>query len=295
MPDTLFTNVSATAQSAIQRCQALMPQHAPMINLVSKAPIEKGHQQADLPSVGSTSTVQLPTEGDEIAHADTFVINVTSITPAIRAIKYRISKRAERFSKEQLIQLIGDEMAQSQGQNIDELLLTLFASFNAANDVGTTNVDVVFANLRTARRLLKENLRANGGPAKPPIFAVLGPVAEENFLTNLGAQGVVSSTSPWIPAGMSQDIMQQYAIPGGNLLGGVGIFWDGYIVDNGSGDQIGGMFSKSALYYTVSQEWEHNVFNESEWIGVILRADADYGAGVGPFNRWGSRLICDGH
>lgn len=281
----------------IMRAQALMPQTAPMINLVSKQEIPKGKTQADMPYVTSTATVQTPTEGDEISYADTFTISSTSLTPGIKVIKYRISKRAERFSQEQLTALVGDEMARAQGQNVDELLLAQFTNFHTDNDSGTTNTDMTFATARTASRRIRATTVANGGPPiGQQISLVLSPIGNEDFLTSLGAQGVVGSTNPWVPQGLSADIMKQYAVPGGELLGGIGIYWDGYLQGsfvNSSGDVLCGMFGKKALWYVYSQEWEHDVFKTDEWIGVILRADADYGVGVGPVSHWGAQVTVD--
>lgn len=294
MPDTLFENVSVTGQAAIQRAQALMPQMAPMVNLVTKIPLGKGETQADLPYSTSTATVQTPTEGDEIDFADTFTMSAVSITPGIKVIKYRISKRAERMSKEQLTEFIGDEMAMSQAQNVDELLTAQFTNFSTTNDVGSTTVDLIFGVLRDARTNLMRNPRSSGGPAPGPIYCVIAPTPYNNLMTNLGAQGAVANANPWVPNGLSQDIMKQFAVPGGDLLGGVGIFWDGYMTADGAGDYICAMFSKRALYWAVSQDWNKDVFNESNWLGVILRTDADYGVGVGPYTRWGAQITADG-
>ena len=297
MPDTLFSNISATGQSMILRAQALMPQKAPMINLVSKQTIGKGKTQADLPYVTSQATVQNMTEGDEVVFSDTFTISSISITPGIKAIRFKVSKRAERFSQEQLISLIGDEIGRAEGQNVDELLLSQFTNFHTDNDTGTTNVDMVFAALRTANRKVIGTTVPNGGPPTgQKRSAVMSPIAYEDLLTNLGAQGAVANANPWIPEGPSANIMRQYAIPGGDLLGGVGIFWDGYLQGsfvNGAGDTLAGLFAEKALWYVSSQDWEQDTFKESEWIGVIIRADADYGVGVGPVNHWGAQITVD--
>lgn len=294
MPDTLFASVSATGQSMIQRAQALMPQQAPCMNLVSKLTIPKGKTQADLPYATSTATVQQLTEGDEVGYADNFTISVSSIVPGIRVIKYKISKRAERFSQEQLTVLVSDEMSRAQAQNVDQLITGQFTNFHTDNDVGSSGTDLAFSALSAAKVLLMRNTVINGGPAPGKISCVIAPTPYGNLMTNLGAQGVVASSNPWIPAGLSQDIMKQFAVPGGDLLGGVGIYWDGYMVANGAADYLCAMFSEKAIYYVSSQEWEHDVFSESGWLGVILRSDADYGVGLSPFTHWGSQITADG-
>lgn len=294
MPDTLFDNVSATSQAMLQRAEALMPQEAPCMNLVTRVPIRPGFYQADLPYATSVATVQTPTEGDEIVFGDTFTFDFVSITPGIKVIKYKISKRAERFSQEQLVSFVGSEISRAQAQNIDELIVAQFPNFHTDNDVGTTNTDILFSVLSQARNNLRKVAVLNGGPAPLPIACVLGPTPQLNLMTDLGAQGVVSGAAPWIEPGMSADIMKQFAIPGGDLLGGVSIVWDGYMTENSASDFICAMFAKKAIGHAVSQEWNSEVFRESDWLGVILRADADYGVGMGPFSHWGCQITADG-
>jgi len=297
VPDTLFANVSATGQSMILRAQAVMPHNAPMVNLVTTKKLTKGKTQADLPYVTSQATVQTPTEGDEIGFSDTFTIGSVSIVPGIKVVRYRLSKRLENMSQEDITAMVGDEMGRAQGQNVDELLLAQFTNFHTDNDVGSTNTDMTFATARTANRKIIATTPANGGPPTGQKKSlVLSPIGYEDFLANLGAQGVVASTNPWIPQGLSADIMRQYAVPGGDLLGGVGIFWDPYLQGsfvNGSGDVLAGLFTEKALWYIVSSEWNHDVFTRDDWLGVILRSDADYGVGVGPISHWGSQVTID--
>lgn len=292
--DTLFASVSATGQAMIQRAQALMPQQAPCLNLVTHLSIPKGKTQADLPYATSTGTVQQLTEGDEVSYSDNFTISATSITPGIRVIKYKISKRADRFSQENLVALVSQEISRAQAQNVDQLITAQFTNFHTDNDVGSSGTDLAFAILRDSKTLLMRNATISGGPAPGRISCVIAPTPYNNLMTNLGAQGVVASSNPWIPQGLSADIMKQFAVPGGDLLGGVGIFWDGYMVANGAADYLCAMFSEKAIYYVSSQEWQTETFSESEWLGVILRADADYGVGLSPFTHWGSQITADG-
>jgi hypothetical protein len=280
-------------QAIIQRVQVLMPQNAPMLSLVTKVDIPKGSNTASIPRVNAVSTVQTPTEGDEIVQTSQFDLTETTLTPSIRAIKVRVSERANRFSKQNLMALIAEELAQTQAQNIDELLLAQFTNFHTDNDVGTTNVDLVLAVLRGARRRLKAVTRANGGPAPMPISVVLAPIPEEDLFTNLGTQGVVGATAPWIPNGLSQELLKDYAMPGGRVVS-AGLFWDGYMTQDGAADFLCAMFSKKALHYASSKEWATKVYDESSWIGAIIRADADYGVGLGAYTRWGSQITADG-
>ena len=264
-----------------------------MLGLVTRIDIGKGHDRVELPRVNSTSTVQTPTEGDELVTSSQFDLTSTTIQPTHRAIMVRVHERATYFSKENLIALVSAELAQSQAQDIDTDLTAEFANFGSGNDVGTTNTDLTVAVLRQAHRLLQSTTVANGGPAPDPWFCVISPVAQENLFTNLGLQGVVGSTNPWVPSGMSEEIIKRYAIPQNQLVG-VTLFWDGYMSEDGSGDTLGGFFSRESLQLAMSKDWDLKVFDESNWVGPIIRCVADYNSGVGKYSAWGSAVLCDG-
>ena len=293
MPDTLTTNLAEVIQPLIAATYAQMPQEAPMMNLVTRINGTKGHDRVQIPRVNSTSSVMTPTEGDELVTASQFDLTSTTIQPTLRALMVRLSERVTYFSRDDVVSMVSKELAQTQAQDIDTDLTAEFANFATANDVGTTNTDLTLAVLRQARQLLYSTTRANGGPAPAPIFFVMHPVVEENLFTNLGLQGVVGSTSPWIPAGISEEIIQNYHVPQ-NLLVGVTMFRDGYMTENGSADHICGMFSKQALHLFMSKDWDMRTFEVPNWIGPVIRCVADYNSGVGAYTTWGAQITADG-
>ena len=293
MADTLTANIAESVTEMVAATLALMPQQAPMLGLVEKITISKGHDRVELPRVNSTSTVQLPTEGDELVTSSQFDLTSTTIQPTHRALMVRLHERATYFSKDNLIALVSQELSQTQAQDIDTDLTAEFANFGSGNDVGTTNTDVTLAVLREARRRLRANTRANGGPVNEMIRCVIAPIPEENLFTNLGVQGVVGSTSPWIPEGWSQEMMATYHIPQNQLLG-VSMFWDGYMTEDGSGDFICGMFGSKALQFAISKDWDMKTFEVPDWIGPIIRCVADYNSGVGRYPLHGAQITADG-
>lgn len=291
MSDTLAAQVAEITQELIAATTMQMPQNAPMMNLVERINIPNGRNSVEIPRANSTFTVQTPTEGDELVNSSQFDLTSTTINPTLRAIKVRVSDRARYFSQEDILSLISQELARAEGQDVDTDLLAEFTNFGLS--AGTTNQDTTVAVWRAARRALQANTVANGGPAPDPIFAVLAPIPVENLLTNMGLQGVVASTAPWTPRGMSEDFIRTYLVPGTPIVG-VPIFWDGYMTEDGSGDFICGMFSKQSLQLAMSKDWDMQTFTESDWIGVILRAVADYNSGVGKYANWGVAVTADG-
>ena len=196
-----------------------MPQQAVLMNLVTKRNIPKGKNSIEIPRADSTFSVQTPTEGDDLVVASQFDLTSTTISPTLRAIKVRISSRAQYFSQEDVLELISQEFARAQGQDIDTDLSAEFLNFHTDNDVGTTNTDLLVAVMRQARRLLMATTVANGGPAPMPLYAVLAPVPLEDLMTNIGLTGSVSSTNPWVPEGLSQKLIQEYHVALPQIVG----------------------------------------------------------------------------
>lgn len=291
--DTLSANIAETTTEIVAATIAQMPQMAPMLGLVTRKSIPKGYDRVEIPRVNTTFSVQTPTEGDELVNSSQFDLTSTTIQPTRRAIMVRVDDRATYFSKDDIIDLVSNELSRAQAQDIDTDLTAEFTNFGSGNDVGTTNTDLTLATLRKARRLLRANTVANGGPAPAPIYCVIAPIPEEDVFTNLGVQGVVASTSPWIPAGWSQEMIASYHIPQSQLLG-VGMFVDGYMTEDGSGDFICAMFSKQALWYAISKDWDMKTFEVPNWIGPIIRSVADYNSGIGAYPLWGAQITADG-
>ncbi len=295
MTDTLATNVAEITQELIDATVMQMPQVAPMMNLVERLDIPSGKNSVEIPRANSTFSVQTPTDGDELVNTSQFDLTSTTISPTLRAIHFRITDRAMRFSQEDVLKLVSQEMARAQGQDIDDDITAEFANVTAT--VGTTNTDITIADLRGARRQLMDVTVANGGPAPMPLVTVLAPIPVENLMTNLGLQATVTTTTgtgtQFITDGLSADFIRQYFVPGASIVG-VPTFVDGYISEDSNNDDLGCMFSKQEFQLAMSKDWDMKTFEESNWIGTILRAVADYNSGIGKYNAWGVQIIADG-
>jgi hypothetical protein len=299
--DTLATNVAESTTELITATIELIPHKAVMPNLVVRKTIPKGMDRIEIPRVNSTSTVLQPTEGDELVISNQFDLTSTTIQPTRRVIMYRITDRATMFSKEDVVALISEEMSQTQAQDMDLDLLAEFHNFTVDETAtglgGGTGTNLVYADVRTMRRILRSNTRANGGPAPGTLHLVLGPVQEEDLFADLGALGVGGVTAAnavqAIPSGISQDIILNYSVPQ-NVVAGVRFWSDGYMTEDASGDSEIAMFSEKALYLAIAKDWDMKVFEVPSWDGVILRSIADYNSGVGAYPRWGVHMKVDG-
>lgn len=293
MADTLSSNVEASYSEIIERTIAQMPQSAPMLSLARKVIIPKGHNEAKIPRISSVSTVQTPSEGSELSTFSRFTLTSATITPSFRAIQVRVHIRAQNYAREDLVRLISSEIALSQGQDIDTDLTGEFGNWHTENDIGTSNTDLTIAALRTARRTLQSVPRSKGGPPRGDIVAVLAPIPAEDVVTDLGARGVAASGSPWIPHGLSEQLIRRFMISEIPLMG-ASVFVDGYMSQDGSGDYICSMFGREALAWACSLDWTLQVFSEANWPGVILRSLADYDAGIAGYPHHGCQITADG-
>ena len=292
MADTLSTNISASFGPMIERTIAQMPQSAPMLSLARKLIVPKGSNTAQIPRVESVSSVQTPDEGDELTEASRFTLTSQTITPALRAIRVRVHIRAINYSQEELVRLVSDEMALTQGQDIDTDLTGEFGNWHTDNDIGSSGAKLTLAKLREARRVLQTVTRPNGGPPRGDIVTVLSPVVAEHVLEDLGASGV-GSGSNWIPAGISEQLIRRFHVSEIPLMG-TAVFVDGYMAADGSGDYICSMFGTEALVWACSMDWEMKVFEDAAWPGVTIRSLADYDAGIAGFTHHGCQITADG-
>lgn len=292
MADTLSTHISASYGAMVERTIAQMPQSAPMLSLARKLIVPKGSNSAQIPRVSSVSSVQTPSEGDELSATSRFTLASNTISPTLRAINVQVHIRALNYSQEDLVRLVSDEMALSQGQDIDTDLTGEFANWHTDNDVGATGAKLTLATLREARRTLQSVARSKGGPPRGDVVTVLSPIVAEHVLEDIGASGV-GNGSNWIPAGISEQMIRRFHISDIPLMG-TAVFVDGYMAADGSGDYICSMFGTEALVWACSMEWEMSVFQEAEWPGVILRSMADYNAGIGGYAHHGCQITADG-
>ena len=113
MADTLSTNLAETTTELVVSTLTLMPQMAPMLGLVRRQPIGKGHDRVEIPRVNSTFSVQTPTEGDELVTSSQFDLTSTTIQPTHRAIMIRVHERATYFSADDVIALVSKEIGRA--------------------------------------------------------------------------------------------------------------------------------------------------------------------------------------
>lgn len=301
MADTLSAQVAESVVEIVTSTIELIPHKAPLSNLVVRKNITKGHDRIEIPRVNSTSSVQTPTEGDELVLTSQFDLTSTTIQPTRRVIMVRVGARATQFSADDVIALVSEELAQTEAVDIDLDIAAEFTNLtcftaSTAGIGGGTGVNLVLSDLRHARALLKNNPRSSGGPAPGRIHCVFSPIQEEDLFADFGATGIAGLTMNGNPAqmgGIPMEIIQQYHVPQ-NAVFGMDLWADGNLTEDANGDLTVGIFSEKAIYFAVSKDWDMKTFEVPNWDGVILRAIADYNSGVGAYPKWGGSILVDG-
>lgn len=303
MADTLSANVAESTTEIITATIELIPHKAVCPNLVVRKTIPKGFDRVEIPRVNSTSSVTQPTEGDELVVTSQFDLTSTTIQPTRRTIMVRVTDRTTQFSKDDIIAMISEEMAQTEAVDMDQDIMAEFANLTAFSASttgigGGTTVNLVLGDLRRARSILKNNSRANGGAAPGRLYGVIGAPQEEDLMVDLGALGLSVLTTanmtanPANMSGIPETIIREYGLP--SIVMGLNLFVDPNLPEDTNGDVTIGIFSEKALYLAVSKEWDLKTFEVPNWDGVILRAIADYNTGVGGYPNWGGSILVDG-
>lgn len=293
--DTLSDNILESSTEIVEATKLYFPNYSPMVNLVTRINVAKGHNQVELPFVASSPSVMHIGEGEDVPVTSQFDLDSRTIVPVRRLISFRISDEAQYESREQLVALVGDTMAMTEAEDVDKDLISEFANFGTTH--GSTGDLFDLADIREVRRKLQSVTKANGGPARGPLSLVLPPCPLEDLLANLGVQGAVANTAPWIPEGFSQDLLKQYVVSDDRLnlsVLGTAMYLDTNFEETSGGDYIIGLFPKSALYLAIWWDWRMNTYREADYLGVKVVADAYYNAGVGAYPHHGAAITVDG-
>lgn len=287
--DTISTqaNMSEVIDVMIATAEALELEFAVMSGLVTRVEIPNGADRVRIPYQDSTFVVQPHTDGDEISVVQRFSLDTLELTATELQLSYRISATAMRLSTQDLGAMAGDEFAKAQQERLEVDLLSLLDD-TGSQDLGSSGANTTLDHVRNARTLLKNVARAQGGPARQPVVLVINPIQEDHLLADLGVTAataaVAGANGVQRAAGISDELLNSPWFIQSLLK--VPVFSTGYVattVGSVTSPSIGGMFSKRALLYGVSKDWDMKVYDESHWPGLIVRGMAHYGSRLGPF------------
>lgn len=295
---TLVAQIEESTQEILDTTKLYFDSYSPMAGLSTRKDISKGHDSFEMPFVDSVPNVVHLAEGDDVPITSQFSLSSRTIDPVHRVISFKVSDQAAYLSRDQLITFIAKTMAMEEARDVDRDLLAEISNFTTT--AGTTNTDITVATVRTARRKLQSVATASGGPVRGNLALVLPPIPLENLMTDLGLQGVVSNAVPWIPDGYSQDLIKTFHVSDSRInvaLMGLSIFTDSNMEGSGggeAGDYTVPLFPREALYLCVWWDWRMKTYDDSDFVGTKVRADAYYNSGVGPYPAHGCAITVDG-
>lgn len=282
--DTISTqpNMDEVIDVMIATAETLDLEFAVMGGLATRVDIQPGNDRVRIPYQDSIFEAQSHTDGDEISVVQRFSLDTLEVTTTELQITYRISNTAMRYSTQDLGGLAGEELAKAQQERLEVDLLSLLDD-TGSQDLNAGGANTTLNHFRNSETLLLNVARVSGGPARKPLFCVINPIQRDHLLTDLGVVAA-ATTDRSVRPGLTQEIIESGWFEG-NILG-IPTFMTGYVGQTVAGvtaPTIGGMFSKRALIYAISKEWDVRPYDESHWPGIIVRAMADYGSRLGPF------------
>ena len=263
-----------------------MEHSAPMIGLVAKYNLKKGHDTAVFPKVGQMSLSALE-EGEDMIDEEDIGLTTSSVTTEEVGGKIIITKRLlariAAGATSNIWTPVGEQFGDAAARKMDTDLLGLASALNSGTDMGLAGAACSAANVMSVI-----------GTAKTDKFGSdLRFVVHPQALLRLGRDlhTIGSGNNRPLPAGFSKDVLDKFWT--GIQLGGVTFWEDGNITRDASDDAINLIFNKNALGILISEEmtkdktwdasrraWEmvlvrdYKVFELDDSLGSMVTFDA---------------------
>lgn len=235
----------------------------------------------------TSATANALTDGVDMADSHTLDYSNVELTTSEVGLKVIVTDKLIRQNADDVIRSSGKILGDAMGTKFDVDLLALFDGFSL-DTVPGTGQPVEMEDLAKCVAELRANSLSNGGPAPDPISCVLHPYGIYDIVSELttGVWGALQ-----IPHGLTEDVVKGY-FRGKDKLWGIPIFEDGNITIDSTPNAIGGLFSKFALCYCMSKEWDVERERDASLRAWELVIVADYGVKE-LVDRWGCELKHD--
>lgn len=232
-------------------------------------------------------TANALTDGIDMVDSHTLDYDSVELTTSEVGLKVIVTDKLIRQNVDDVLRSAGRILGDAMGTKFDVDLLALFDGFSL-DTVPGTGQPVEMEDLAACVAEIRANTLTNKGPAPDPISIVLHPYGIYDIVAELttGVWGALQ-----IPHGLTEDVVKNY-LRGKDKLWGVPIFEDGNITIDATPDAIGALFSKSALCYCMSDEWDIERERDASLRAWELVIVADYGVKE-LVDRWGCELKHD--
>jgi hypothetical protein len=272
MPQTATTGNLASAQRiVIEQARYTAEFNAPMLQLVEHFRLGKGEKQIDVPKVGQF-TAQAVGDGVDIVDEQDIGMTIVTLTTSEVGLKIILTDKLVRQMNEDTFRMVGRQAGDAMARKKDGDLLALFSALNGATDLGSSGRDMELGNVS----VLIGHAQSNKFPKPWAIvqhpWAVMH-VAMSVFGYAGGSAGGAAGAA--LPSEYSQKLLKDFY--SGVSVGGTPLFHDGNLSVDSSDDAIGAVFSKNALAYAESVEYNQETERDASLRATELVWTSDYG------------------
>ncbi len=271
MVQTATTGNLASAQRiVIEQARYTAEHNAPMLQLVEHFRLGKGEKQIDVPKVGQF-TAQAVGDGVDIVDEQDINMSIVTMTTSEVGLKIILTDKLVRQLNEDTFRMVGRQAGDAMARKKDTDLLGLFTALNGGTDLASGTHDMELGNVS----VMIGHAMANKFPK--PWAIVVHPWTVTQFVNSTfgyasGTPGTGAGAA--FPAEYSQDLLKDYFSVS---VGGVPIFHDGNITVDTNDDGQGAVFSKNALAYAESVEYNQEIERDASMRANELVWTSDYG------------------
>ena len=271
MPQTATTGNLASAQRiVIEQARFTAEHNAPMLSLVEHFRLGKGEKSIVVPKVGQF-TASAVGDGVDIADEQDIGMTTTTLTTSEVGMKIILTDKLVRQLNEDTFRMVGRQAGDAMARKKDGDILALFSALNGGTDLGSAGRDMELGNVS----ILIGWALANKLPK--PWAIVHNPWAVMNLTASFfGYAGGTPGTGAGaaLASDYSQELLKDFFSVN---VGGVPIFHDGNLTLDASNDAIGAIFSKNAMCYAESVEYNQETERDASLRATELVWSSDYG------------------
>jgi hypothetical protein len=261
----------------------------PSLQVVNRKEIPKGSFQVNLPIWGRVSSAAV-SEGVDLSDPQDVTVTVRTLSGTRHGALIFLSDRLIDQNVEDVAAESGSMLGNSVGRLLESDIVTLYDGFSTSQPGAGNNASLL--HLGWANAYLRTDNNTTFGPAPSRPNAVMHPEQIRRLwqeVAGIQAGGTVGLAAQPIPEGITSEVVQEY-FRGNERMTGMRVYESGVISRDGSGDAIGGIFAKEALWVAMEQEYKAAIQRDESLFGEELVGSSVWGEGEA-VDPWGYELL----
>lgn len=250
---------------AIAEARFTAEHNMPMLGLIERMTLPKGHKSITVPKVAQMTANSLA-DGVDLTDTEDIGMTTTSLTTGEIGLKVILTDKLIRQESEDPMRIVGRQMGDAMARKKNSDVLALFSGFST--DLGAAGRQLELSNLVPIITYAK----ANKFPM--PIAFVHHPWALYEVGRSVTTGTPSNAALSTIPDGFSADMLKDFF---NFTINKVPVVEDGNITEDASGDGVGAIFSKNALVYVESVGFNTERERDASMRATELIITADYG------------------